>query len=318
MTFVTMMIDFKTIKKIYKSIDIYDIANNCKVSIFDTPPSLHIIDTIEKCVFCWDSSRDFVKKCNKIIIMEISKYKFHFYYQNNLNIPIYRIYTTIKNVVLIDDLFNINKPLQFHIFLNDDKREISLNSQEIITSKNINGGFTNILYDDIFIMRMEEFSKTIIHEMLHHSIIDNSFSQQDTDMLKGIFNISEKMHLKCNEAIIEFYTTIIYIMILSCETSIEWRKLLNIEINHSIRQSNKVLKKQKNIGGIWYEKTNSFCYVVFKTILLLNYNKFMKITNIPYSSETITKFLIEHREIPKIETKKLISDNSFRMMILSN
>jgi len=311
------MIDFKKIKRIYKSIDIYDIYNDCKVSTFDTTPPLDVIDIIEKCVFCWNSSREFVKKCNKIITIEISQYKFKFYYQNNLYIPMYRIYATIKNVLLVQKIFNINKPLQFHIFLNEDKREISLNSRDIITSKNINGGFTNVLDNDIFIVRMEEFSKTIIHEMLHHSIIDNSFSQQDTDILKSIFNISQNMHLKCNEAIIEFYTTIIYIMILSCETNIEWRKLLDIEINHSIKQANKILEKQKNSGGIWYEETNCYCYIVFKAILLLNYDKFMKITNIPYSSETITKFLIEHKEIPKIERNK-ISDNSLRMMIFSN
>lgn len=314
-----MTIDFKKIKRIYKSIDIYDIANDCKVSIFDTPPPLHIIDTFEKCTFCWDSFREFAKKCNKFIVIEILKYKFNFYYQNNLNIPMYRIYTTIKNVLIIAQLFNINKPFHFHIMLNEEIKQLQLDSQnEIITSKNINGGITNILYNDIFIIRKEEFPKTIIHELLHHSIIHNSFSRDDIEMLKSNFNISEKMHLECNEAIIELYATILYNMILSCETGIEWRKLLNIEKKYSIKQANKILEKQRKRGGIWYEETNSYCYIVFKTILLLNYDKFINTIAIPYNSKNVTQFLIDHREIPKITKKILKEDNSLRMMILSN
>ena len=46
--------------------------------------------------------------------------------------------------------------------------------------------------------------------------------------------------------------------------------------------------------GIWYEKSNIYCYIIFKTIIFYNISDFIKIYTFPYNDDIITEFIINH------------------------
>ena len=73
----------------------------------------------------------------------------------------------------------------------------------------------------------------------------------------------------------------------------------------------------------WFETTNTYCYVIFKTILLKNMSKLTQYTY-PYNPEYITMFLIKHKDTIKNKVKnkefynKILSKTSLRMTFLAD
>jgi hypothetical protein len=94
-----------------------------------------------------------------------------------------------------------------------------------------------------------------------------------------------------NEAIIETYACVLNTIFYSIETGSSLKENLKKDQLHSITLAKKILDKQH--GEKWVEKTHSYCYVVFKTILYVYFNKFLKIYK--YHNDTeITDFLIKY------------------------
>lgn len=306
-------ISFKNIYKLYNTLDIYDIRNDIYINFEDNIPHCDIIKCLNNSRFIWDELFKYIKICNKVLYIKYENLSFRIYYKNKISVPMSRIILMIKHIVIVCKLLKINEYFNFHIFLYNKGRKIYSNAT--INPININGGFTYINDNKIFILRQEEFIKTMIHEILHHSNIihNDNYSQDDIKNLKKHFNISNKTDLIPNEAVVEFWTTIINCMLISCDSGIKWENLLEIEIKHSIMQSNKILKLQNK--NEWYETTNSYCYIIFKTILLINYKHFLTKYTFPYNPSYITQFLIKNDNIPIV---KLNKNKSLRMMILSH
>lgn len=234
----------------------------------------------------------FFNKCKKFIKITINNICIYYYFKNKCNIN-KLIKVAIRSAV-ITKYFNINKPINIYIIPTLNKRFIPKNN--IITPYHINGGFTNTSTNDIFIIRLEEFSKVILHEIIHHiSNINNNidFNNNDLNLLKKEFNIHKDLLLLPNEAIVELWATLFNSLFISFEYKKSFKKILNKEIEHSMILSYKILQKQNN--QIWFEKTNTYCYIIFKTILLFNLNKLNDIYTFPYNSHNITKFLINYK-----------------------
>ena len=101
-----------------------------------------------------------------------------------------------------------------------------------------------------------------------------------------------------NEAIIETFACILNTVFYSIESeggsgtvSPSWINNLKRDQAHSLLLLKKIIDKQGD--GLWDEKTHSFCYIVFKTILYVYFNTFLKIYR--YRNDTvITDFLIRY------------------------
>ena len=247
--------------------------------------------------------------------------KLNFYYYNVCPILLSKILMSVKRAVAVKQYFNINKSLEINVVLSPYKRYIPV--KKCITPDHINGGYTTTSEGKIFVIRSEEYSKVIVHEIIHHvtNINKHNFPMDNTNELKGVFNISEETTLIPNEAIVELWATLLNCAFLSFEFHIPFQKLLDLEIQYSIMQSNKILKKQGS--KVWEERTNAYCYIIFKTILLYNLKKFTEGYTFPYDTNYITKFLIDHKKIPSVaKYAKMFSvirgAKSLRMMMLSD
>jgi len=208
-----------------------------------------------------------------------------------------QLFKNVYRVYLISKIYDITKGgnyiFNFYIIMNPQKRYMPAKKEELIDVININGGYTYTNNNNIYIIRKEDYNKVILHELLHHNIyIDNmDWDELNIRRLKEHFNIHNNMLLIPNEAIVETYACVLNTIFHSIETKTSLKENLKKDQEYSITLAKKILDKQD--GKKWVEKTHSYCYIVFKTILYVYFNNFLKIYK--YHNDTnITDFLIKY------------------------
>tara|TARA_B100000795_G_C22806145_1_gene444985 strand:- start:2317 stop:3270 length:954 start_codon:yes stop_codon:yes gene_type:complete len=252
---------------------------------------------------------DYFNLCRKCYTLHYENVVFNILCENKLNKKsinklcknIYRVYLTAK-------LYNINKNFVFFIVLYPGKRKLPKNNSNI-NAVNINGGFTYCKGSNIYIIREQDYEKVILHELLHHNIImhHEEWSYENINMIKKKCNISKEQILIPNEAIIELFGCLLNVIFYSIETGKNFKKLLKIDIDHSLKIAKRVLEFQGQRE--WYEFTNCYCYVILKTILYKYIHSFLKIYKCNNDTD-ITNFLIENFSKFKRVIKRIKKDNS--------
>jgi len=111
----------------------------------------------------------------------------------------------------------------------------------------INGGFTYLHRNIIYVYRNDEMLKVALHEVIHHA-----FYFKDTDIYLGD-PIRSKVNINFNEAIVEFLATLYQIKYAS--------STIQNELKHS-------LKNVKNVISLCPYNTNLYSYIVIKHLLL--------------------------------------------------
>jgi hypothetical protein len=278
-----------------------------------------------------DEVINYIDKVNSTYIYEYNNIKCIVYYcKNKDKIDFERIKEVIERGHIIS---NKSKKFIIHLLLTSAKKKFEKN--KILTAKNTNSGFTYTNKNEIFIFRHEEFAKVIIHELIHHDKLlhNDEFTNINKKQLLNHFKISEDTILILNEAIIEFWATLIHLAFVSCKYNIDYFKLYEYELNYSLYKSYQILKlKEKNKNKIWCDKCNIYSYIIFKTILLKNINELFKTYTYPYDNTKITNFIIEKSEflnellknppknpIVKINSQKIQRpSNSLCFMLLSD
>jgi hypothetical protein len=212
--------------------------------------------------------------------------------KENICKSIYRVYLTAK-------LYDIRKEFNYYIILNPFKRKLPPQGNRV-EAKHINGGFTFINSNDIYIIRAEDYEKVILHELLHHNklIHYDSWKDSNLSLLKKICNINNEFTLIPNEAIVETFACVLNIVFYSIESGKSFKTLLLADIRHSLLLANKILILQGK--NEWYEKTNSYCYIVYKSIFYAYFNEFLKIYKYN-NDDDITRFIIAY--FPKIKAR---------------
>ena len=249
----------------------------------------------------------------------------------------------IKRLFVIYTVFKINKQFNFWLIPTDVNRWFP--KKGLVMPKHINGGFTYITHGhdnnstesaNIFIYRREEFPKVMIHELMHHSSVDISHDSHESrynayetqafiSKLKDICDISTNTQFLPNEGIIEAWALLLQSLFISLEYHIPINTIMRIENTWSHKQSARLLyyknyknkndKNDKNDDNEWEETTNSYCYIIIKTLLLKDTNSFINNSlngNIKlYIEKSIPKYL------PEIIPKPL-KQNHFRMTIFGD
>lgn len=322
------MIDNDTIGKlrnIYESIemsDIYDMINISKRAITPVEAEALVNDHFDS-VFCPKIVKTYIARCDNMIFIRSPEVTFYIYYQTATNVNMTKLLLSLKQAIVSMRFFNVNKPLNIHIVLSPYKRYMPAQNKEHVCACNINGGFTYPSGNSIYVVREEEYTKVMIHEILHHcrDIHNNGFFDRQLNLLKKSFNIAQQTVLVPNEAVVEAWATIVNCAYLSFEYNQSFEKLIKMETEFGLHQSHKILKKQGNKP--WFETTNAFCYVIFKTILLKNLSKLTGYSY-PYDPEYITQFLIQHKNSVKKKIKnsdffdKMKSKKSLRMTFFAD
>ena len=242
----------------------------------------------------------YLEKCNKCYHITYQELNMYVLAQTKISPRMRKeLFKNLYRVYLISKIYNISKwgghVFNFYIIMNPLKRCMPSKKTQVIDVVNINGGYTYINKNDIYIIRKEDYGKVIIHELLHHNtrIDKQDWEPSNIRRLKGHFNIDTRMLLIPNEAIIETYACVLNTVFHSIETGTSLKDNLKRDQEHSIILTKKILDTQGKAK--WNEKTHSYCYIVFKTILYVYFNDLLKVYK--YKNDTeITDFLIKYSQ----------------------
>jgi hypothetical protein len=271
----------------------------------------------------YEFAHKYLKKCNYCYHITYKEINMYIIMRNKIvNKQKTQLFKNLYRVYLISKIYNISKQnsyvFNYYIIMNPQKRCMPSKKTDLIDVENINGGFTYTYKNDIYIIRKEDYNKVLIHELLHHNILihKTDWNKENIKKLKEHFNIDNNMLLIPNEAIIETFACILNTIFYSIETGTSLKNNLKKDQEHSIYLTKKILDKQGNEK--WNEKTHSYCYIVFKTILYVYFNNFLKVYK--YNNDTeITDFLIKysHNIYSKINKINKVSniDNKLKQTI---
>jgi hypothetical protein len=161
---------------------------------------------------------------------------------------------------------------------------------EALNENHCNTAYTFSCSNEITIYRKEDWFKTFIHETFHTFSLD--FSQMNNEKINkkilNMFHVESEVNLY--EAYTEFWATIINILFCSFFNSANKLQhaeaLINADMNYALFQMVKVLDhfglryldllQEMQTKHIYKEDTSVMSYYIIKTILLLNYNSFIK------------------------------------------
>ena len=262
----------------------------------------------------------YIKQINSLKIIKYKNLTFKIYYNTNDDLD----FKFIKKVMIRGVFILKNKQMTIHLIPSPAKKIFK--EDGIMTSENINSGFTYVNRNDIYIFRKEEFPKVVLHELIHHdlNIHQDEFNEKNKRLLKEHFNICDDTTLILNETIIELWATILQLAFVSVDYNIDYRRLFKMEIIYSLYKCHQIFKIQK--GDKWKDRCNIYSYIIFKTILLINLNEYIKIYMYPnkYDDTTLTEFLIKHSKLPDIQENPKYSskikreDKSLCFMLFSD
>lgn len=221
--------------------------------------------------------------------------------------------------------FTNNSKVDVYLSLSPFKKQFNENPKIPLSNFNVNSGLTIVniygkpIDKKIYILRQEECGKVMFHEFIHHMPeIHSTFSQFNIKRLQKHFNI--KSDIDPNEAIVEFWATVMFLKQISEETNKDFYELFKEELKYSLYKSNQLFELQKKNNGIWYDSTHAYCYIIFKTIIMYNLLEFQKIYTFPYNNTVLTDFFIKYSKLPKITSNPTNkrSDNSLCFMVNSD
>lgn len=311
---------YKWIAKIQKRMDI--VSKNILISTYqeeiDQAFKDGLLEEFKDSKFTLDNIQQFILACNTKYIYELDSIKLTVLC-NNTGIKITPLLgkqsiMSLFRIKTILSMFHVNKPIQIVLLPITVTRKKPTFDKEPISPYHINGAYTYISNGIIYVYRVEEWTKVVLHEILHNvSQLQNiSWIPNQIDMLYKTFNIDNdgcpndcKTVLEPTESIIEAWAIFLHTVFLSIETGKEFHVLFEKELKWNDQQIKWILKKQIKLGGIWHESTHAFSYIVLRGILLHNLENFVSM-KLPYKSDKIISLLIKNWNILK---SKIIKGN---------
>ncbi len=230
----------------------------------------------------------------------------------------------IKRIYTLTQIYNIKEALTIWLVPTSQKRYFP--SKGIpIQAEHINGGYTYTHNHTIYVYRYEEFPKVLLHEVLHNSKLQISWSHEHLMELYKLLNIdttscdySCKTRLQPEEALVEVWALYYQMMFQAYEKEKDCMELFHQELQWSLYQSKRLLDyHQTYYQNGWQEESHAYSYIFLKTLFLYYWNDFSKIP-MPYTDAKLLKFIKSHLTTSNalrnaIENSKDFNTESFRM-----
>ena len=252
-------------------------------------------------------SNDFI---DKDVLIKINKLKYIYVYQTtilNREVIIYFVSSIkktfekeIKFILIWLYILNIYSPkhcvnkLTVYLYFTNLIKQLPNHKSIVLDKCHINTAFTYSCPGDaeIVLYRKEEWMKVFIHETFHTFGLDFSNMSQNTIQPFIHNHFSIKIDACLYESYTEFWGEIIHMLFLSYSFHSENKTLfiqsfyniLNIEINHTLLQVNKIFHHMdlhylhflnKSLTIQYKENTPVFSYYIIKSILLFHFNEFI-------------------------------------------
>jgi hypothetical protein len=235
-------------------------------------------------------------------------------------VPRFLLDRVVYRLSCITHLHTLRDKLTIWLIPADLPRTFPGTERDVITAKNINGGYTYSNNGEVYVYRLEEFPKVLMHEVIHKTELDTSekWDAKKVATLKRLLNIDAKTNLIVNEAVVETHALIYHLCFLSMQLGMSLQMLYDTELEWSRRQTLRILSKQGRLPGRkWCEDTNAYCYVVLKYFLLYNVKEFLRIGT--GDVESIYNLLMrECKNVATLQPQNSSTNVSLRMTVFGD
>jgi len=315
---------YKTIKENYKfnRAECYISKISIDDNTFDN--FRHLLNKDKSAYFDWNFCKKYMNTCKFAYHIAYKNINFFILYHKNITAKCkYNLFNCIYRVYLVNHLYNI-KPyeyINYYILLNPLKRRLPNKKTDIVRTEHINGGFTYINSNNIYIVRKEDYEKVALHELLHHChrIHNENWKIKNINILKNLCKIDEAQAFVPNEAIIETYAILLNVIFKSIENDLPFKAILAKDREHSLIIAKKIIDKQDN--QLWRENSHSYCYIVLRAVFYIYFKEFVKSYGISRDDDDITLFICKYfpKIISKLEKiKDIKKGNSIKQTIFNN
>ena len=195
-----------------------------------------------------------------------------------------------RRIQCLRRIYGLDKPLTIWFVPTPVSRRLPKNGATV-TPEHVNGVMTYINGSDIYVYRLEEFPKVMLHESCHHLPFNNSvWPAEDIRQLETAFGVRD---LLPNEAVVETWAGIYQVLFVAHEhPGVGFAaSAMSLERDFAAGQAAKL--KRHFAGVHWAETTNAYCYYVFRSIFLNHLDEFMTLGSDP---KTVTRFLLTHKD----------------------
>lgn len=257
----------------------------------------------------------------------------YYYLLKQNNIELYYLYVSYKKIkTVFQRLLTTAKQLtitnKITIWFIPCKEKRFFPKTEPICAKHINGGYTYTSDNTIFIYRLEEFPKVMLHELIHNSKLNTDIPQHLELELYTDFSIDKtncdttcNTQLRINEAVVEAWAILYHLKYIASEYHKSFESLLQEELDWSLYLCKKLLNHQQNNFKKWKEETHSYSYIRLKTCILFFLKEFLKL-EIPYQPRELISFFQKKNNRPRfikaIKNAKDFNTNKFCMTVNGN
>lgn len=256
-----------------------------------------------------------IKLLNTKNYIELNRLNLTFLWIPTKHCSMDKVNTIVNRLITLIKDYKITSPIRIWLLPLNIKR-LFPKKNELISEKHINGGYTYLSNHTIYVYRLEEFSKVLIHELLHNTYLQTQWSSNDLKPFYMLLQLSEQFTLLPAEAIVEFWAMYHQLKFIEKEKKIPFERLYQDELEWSLSQTKRLLNYRKKYVPKWMEETNALSYIYFKTCFWYFIQDFMKLKK-PYSIPLVSTFLQTHLLDPNflkdIQQAKRLTTRSFQM-----
>lgn len=236
----------------------------------------------------------------------------------------------LRRVATLVEMFQ-GRDLEFWFLPCSNKRRLP-KKDKMITSEDVNGGFTFHHLGKVYLFRELEFPKVALHETLHNLVQFDirHWPNQDLRALYEAFQVDAsgctKTCMSCchtrlepNEAIIELWAVLFQILFIANEMRLKdsaIAEMIGIEQAWA-KHTSALLIERGAFQKPWREETHLLSYILVKSAMFQNLGAFLEIP-VPYDSKTMTAFILECVRRGGFAQKGAFSNKEFRFAWFSD
>lgn len=249
-------------------------------------------------IYTLPNLHDYILSCSHSVVLQLPHVDFTMVYDRSMKPDVFQLTKVCKRIEHLLTSYMFKGKMTYYLVPFQQPRKFPV--AEKLGPVHINGAYTYRHNNTVYIYRYEEFPKVALHEACHN--LPMHIEAWDDDSLMSLY---KTLHIKStgcpkncttrilpNEAIIETWANVHHLLSLSREYCVPFKLLMQIEIEHGLIQTKKLLQYQANKYPSWEEGTHAYSYVVLRTVLLYFFKELLHF-KMPYDSKQLTRFMLD-------------------------
>lgn len=189
----------------------------------------------------------------------------------------YRVAKWMQRLENVRVWYGSTKSIHFICVPLDVPRRFPSESHQCLGKAHVNGGYTYVNGNEVYLFRKEELSKVLLHEYLHqvqgHKDAEWYAHPEQLERIRTCAEIPQGIDIRPNEAVVECWALWHHTRCLSEETGIPFKTLWAAEVSFAYSQACRVWAHQGLCVPRWNEGTHTFSYYILKAFLVWAWDK---------------------------------------------